>query len=153
MVSVGAMVMGYHKLIGGCSIIEVARHADGGAELSVLEVAQQVGFSAKRIFYITFAETRPDQIRADHATTGRQIIVPLVGQYRLELNNGIQQCTLKCMLRDDAVMIGPGVWRRIAGATAGTVVLVIADETYAETRYFPDQIGRASCRERVCQDG
>src|SRR3546814_13324507 len=117
MVSVGAMVMGYHKLIGGCSIIEVARHADGGAELSVLEVAQQVGISAKRIFYITFAETRPDQIRADHATTGRQIIVPLVGQSRLELTNGIQPYTLTCMVRDDAGLIGQGVWRGSEQAT------------------------------------
>lgn len=134
------MLVGSEELIRGCRFIEVARHADVGMELSVLEIAIQAGFLARRIFYMAFDDPRPNQCRADHATTGHQIVVPLIGQYRLELNNGIQQCAIECMPHDNAVLIGPGVWRRISRIASGTVLLVIAEETYAETRYFPDAV-------------
>lgn len=117
-------------------MVPVVQHRDGRGDLTVFELSQSLGFAARRIFLIE-GPAAPDAIaRANHATTGKQLITVLNGSCRLEIDNGVEKQSLLCKPNDYAVLVGPGVWRRICDMTPSTLILVAAELSYSETQYF-----------------
>ncbi len=113
---------------------EVYRDVRG--QLSVIEL-ERLGLFATRAFFIDFHHVPVGTARAEHATSCAQLLVPLRGTFRLDLDNGERSLTLTGRASETAYLIAPGVWRRIANMDEDCLVMVLADQSYEGTTYFP----------------
>ena len=122
----------------GLLIASPADFMDHRGKLSVLEHGRDMGFDAKRTFFMEFAGGGPDgMVRAEHATSCNQLLVTLRGTIRLDLDNGAARLSVIATPLKAAYLVAAGVWRRVVALEADALLMVLADKSYAETRYFP----------------
>lgn len=121
------------QVIRGANLLDLPSHGDDRGELVVLE-ENTLPFAPKRIFFITIANSR--SVRAEHAGTSEELIVPLSGAVTVDLDNGEQQTSMRLADRTKAIWVKPGVWLRLREFEPGTILLVAASLLYSETRHF-----------------
>jgi len=122
------------KIMNGVELLTLAIHEDERGCLVALEEQGGLPFAPRRIFYITVPDS--SSIRAGHAGTSEELIITITGAVKVELDNGIQQSTLRLADSNKALWVRPGVWLRIKEFAPGTVLLVVASLLYAETRHY-----------------
>ena len=121
----------------GLRIADPACFVDQRGSLSVFEHYEQMGFVARRTFFIEFAGAGHDApARAEHATSCNQILVALRGKLRLDLDNGTARHSVTGKALSAGFLVAAGVWRRVVALEPATLLMVLADASYAETRYF-----------------
>lgn len=121
----------------GLRIASPASFVDQRGGLSVFEHGLQMGFVARRTFFIEFAGAGPEApARAEHATSCNQLLVALRGKVRIDLDNGTARHSVTGTALGAGFLVAAGVWRRIVALEPHTLLMVLADASYAETRYF-----------------
>ena len=113
--------------------IEFPQHPNDS--LQVLEISQHLGFCFKRIYVlrnIPFGE-----IRGNHAHKElRQVFIALNGEFTLEISNLLAQETIQVRQGSPAILIEPGLWRRLSNFSHDAIALVLASENYNEEDYI-----------------
>lgn len=122
------------KIMNGVELLTRTIHEDERGSLVAFEEQDGLPFAPRRIFYITVPDS--SSIRAGHAGTSEELIIPLTGAVKVELDNGIRQSSLRLAERNKALWVRPGVWLQIKEFAPGTVLLVVASLLYAETRHY-----------------
>ena len=122
------------QVIEGVELMTNVVHMDERGSLVALEEEDGIPFTPRRIFYITVSD--PTSERAGHAGTSEELIIIMTGAVTVELDNGIRQANLRLAGSQKALWIRPGVWLRLKAFSPGTILLVVASLTYAETRHF-----------------
>ena len=124
----------YMQVIEGVELLTHAAHEDKMGSLVALEEQSGLPFVPRRIFHITVSDS--SCIRAGHAGTSEELIIAMTGTVTVELRNGMQQASLRLDDNKKSLWIRPGIWLRFTEFSQGTVLLVIASLTYAETQHF-----------------
>lgn len=112
----------------------VAGHADGRGVLHSFEEGGPLPFAIARVF--TIQGCGADTERACHAVTAHQALVAVAGGVTADLDNGSVRSQVRLERPDDVLVIRPGVWVRLHGFAAGTVLLVASSQRFADVRYF-----------------
>lgn len=114
-------------------MLDLPDHNDERGDLVVLEQGT-LPFVPKRIFFITVSNA--GSVRAQHAGSSEELIVPLSGAVTVDLDNGEQQTSMRLADKNKAMWVRPGVWLRLREFEPGTILLVAASLCYSETRHF-----------------
>ena len=86
---------------------------------------------------MTFSIGGPDgTTRAEHATSCNQMLIVLQGKVRLDLDNGSALHSVTGTPLDAAFLVVAGVWRSVVALEPESLVMVLADASYEDTRYF-----------------
>lgn len=121
-------------IIDGALSIQLCTHPDQRGKLTVLEEDNGLPFILKRIFYIN--DLNSSSIRACHSGNSEQLIIVINGSAKADIDNGMQQTSINLHQSNQALWIRPGVWLKLSEFCTGTILLVAANLTYAETIHF-----------------
>jgi dTDP-4-dehydrorhamnose 3,5-epimerase-like enzyme len=116
--------------------IKVAGHPELGG-LSVVEAARDLPFDVKRVYYSYGVSS--GQFRGGHAHKKlRQFLICAFGSIKITLDDGSAK---REFLLDDpsrGLIVPPGCWRTMEWLEGGSVLLVLASESYDEGDYIRD---------------
>jgi dTDP-4-dehydrorhamnose 3,5-epimerase-like enzyme len=117
-------------------LIPLRERRDPRGWLVAVEEAM-LGFDLKRVFYI--GGTPPGTRRGAHAHyRTRQVGVCIQGACSFLLDDGRSKVTVVLDRHDRGLAIEPMVWHEMFDFTADCVLLVLADQPYAEADYIRD---------------
>ncbi len=94
-------------------------------------------FQPRRTFVVT--DVPPGTTRGGHAhARGQQLLVCVAGAVRVELRSGTAPETVTLDRADRGLLLEAGVWAAQTYEEAGTVLLVLASEPFADVSYLND---------------
>ena len=91
-------------------------------------------FDVKNAFFIR--DCPPGAIRAEHATSGEEVIIALKAGVTVDLDNGTEQESLRLANPEQALVVRPGVWLRLREFSEDTALVVLSSETHADVQRF-----------------
>lgn len=109
---------------------------DERGALCVLEVAKDIPFDIKRIFYMFGVSDKP---RGGHAhRTVFQAMIAIHGSCKITASNG--ECVSSYILSEPNVtlIVPPGYWCDITEFRNDSILLVLASDLYDECEYIRD---------------
>jgi dTDP-4-dehydrorhamnose 3,5-epimerase-like enzyme len=107
---------------------------DDRGSLIALEAATGVPFDIRRVYYIF--GTGSGMVRGMHAHRQlRQWAVCVAGACTITLDDGHCRSEIVLDAPDQALEIGPMIWREMRDFTPDAVLLVLASEPYDESDY------------------
>ncbi len=118
----------------GVELRSVDSHADDRGVLHSFEQGGPIPFAIARVFTIQGCGAGTE--RACHAVTAHQALVAVTGGVTADLDNGSERLQVRLEAAADVLLVGPGVWLRLHGFAAGTVLLVASSQRFADVRYF-----------------
>lgn len=102
---------------------------DESGSLGVIEYGQQLDFVVKRVFFLR--DVLHDSIRGKHAHKMlEQVIVCLSGSFTIDLDNGLEKCSIKMKADDNCLYVDGRVWREMRDFSDHTVMMVLCDREY-----------------------
>ncbi len=115
-------------------LVPIQAKRDGRGNLYVLEYPE-VDFTVKRIYVITSV---PDgQVRGMHAHKKlTQLMWMAKGGAKIRLNDGEVERIVELHEAENALRIGPGIWRELFDFTPDGVLIVAASKVYEESDYI-----------------
>ncbi len=117
----------------GTRLVKLPKHADSRGCLIALDRDQSLPFDVRRVYWI---QGDVKSVRGEHATSAHCAMVALRGAVEVDLDNGLEQTSVRLSRTDQALCIHAGVWLRIRNFANGAILLVAASQLYAESVYF-----------------
>lgn len=120
------------------TLIPIQDFSNDDASLNVIEVAKDINFPIKRIYWIRQAQS-PETVRGSHAHKAlRQCMVAMSGSFDISLYNQDGRYDFTLRAGGDALLIPPGFWRDMTGFSSDACCAVLASELYDEDDYLRD---------------
>ena len=118
----------------GCRLISIPGVRDERGELAFAEVQKEIPFDVRRIFWIYNV---PDgAVRGGHAHWEcAEVVVPVCGAFTIMLDDGQCRVSLHMTSPHEGVLIPPGVWCELRDFQPGTLLVVMASQTYNPVGY------------------
>jgi len=104
--------------------------------LVALERHSPMPFSPVRTFVIR--DVPCGQVRARHALSCHELLWLLTGSCVATVHDGRTSSTIYLKADAHALVIAAGVWIELAEFARGTILMVLASKTYAETETFAE---------------
>lgn len=118
--------------------VQMRSFPDGRGTLSVGEMGREIPFPVRRVYYI-YDVPSPGIRRGYHShKVLRQLCLCLGGSCTMMLDDGKERKDFVLDRPDQALYIGPGIWREMYDFTEGAVLMVLASEEYDEDDYIRD---------------
>jgi hypothetical protein len=119
------------------TLIDIPTAADGRGSLRFAEGNRHVPFSVDRVYWVH--DIPSDTRRGNHSHLSvQELIVAASGEFNVYCDNGIEQRTIHLDDPSVGLLLDSGVWRELAGFSAGAVCLVLASGAYEEDEYVRD---------------
>ena len=99
-----------------------------------LDDGQELPFELKRVFYIYDVPLGAN--RAKHSITASMLLVCVSGSVSVACDNGLEKTTYHLCCPDIAVHTKPGILVDLTDFSKSAVLLVLASQSFDETRYF-----------------
>jgi dTDP-4-dehydrorhamnose 3,5-epimerase-like enzyme len=117
--------------------VPLAQKGDERGQLAVAELGSVLPFPVRRVYWIH--GTKPGISRGFHAHKGlRQVFVCLAGSVRMMFTDGERREEFAFGAFEDALVVGPGLWRVMSAFSPDCVLMVLADREYDEGDYIRD---------------
>ncbi len=117
--------------------IEFSQHNDDRGNLTVAERGRELPFDVKRIYYIYGVDN--SMRRGFHAHRNlQQVMVCVSGSCKVMFTDGVFKKDIALDNPNEAVYVGPGIWREMYDFSQDAVLLVLASEVYSEDDYIRD---------------
>jgi dTDP-4-dehydrorhamnose 3,5-epimerase-like enzyme len=117
--------------------VSLAQKGDERGHLAVAELGSVLPFPVRRVYWIH--GTKPGISRGFHAHKGlRQVFVCLAGSVRMMFTDGERREEFTFGAFEDALVVGPGLWRVMSAFSPDCVLMVLADREYDEGDYIRD---------------
>lgn len=121
----------------GCSLVELTVRGDERGSLVALEDATGVPFAIERVYYIF--DTKAGVVRGLHAHRSlTQWAICVAGACTLTVDDGKERSDIRLERPDQALEIGPMIWREMRDFTPDALLLVLASAAYDEADYIRD---------------
>ena len=118
-------------------LVTIPWRGDDRGSLCVIEGERDTNFPILRIYYIF--GTLPGVSRGFHAHRAlRQLAVCVSGSCTMVLDDGHERRSVVLDRPDQALAIGPMIWREMHDFSSDAVLMVLADQHYEETDYIRD---------------
>lgn len=129
--------MSSNGLPAGCHLMKLEVHADERGSLIALEPRANLPFEISRVYYLF--GPGPGAVRGFHAHRKlRQLAIAVHGGCTMDLDDGHGRTAVRLDAADEALLIGPMIWREMRDFTPDCVLLVLADSAYDERDYIRD---------------
>lgn len=123
--------------LDACHMLDLPRMTDPRGSLSFVEGGRHMPFDIARVYYLY--DLQPGVQRGAHGHRElQQVMIPLSGQFEVDLSDGHNQRRFTLCRPDQALYIGPMIWRDLHGFSEGAVCLVLASLPYDEGDYYRD---------------
>lgn len=123
------------EILSNCRLCDLPVRGDERGSLVALESGAEVPFDIARVYYIY--GTRPGEARGFHAhRTLNQYAICVSGSCVMRIDNGRESQELQLHRPDQALYIGPMIWREMREFSPDCVLLVLADAPYEEADYI-----------------
>lgn len=120
--------------VAGCRMIDLPVRGDDRGSLVAIEPGNLLPFPIHRVYY--FYGTGPGVSRGFHAHRKlRQWAIAVSGSCTMVLDDGAQRVPVRLDRPDQALELGPMIWREIHDLSSDAVVMVLADTVYDEGDY------------------
>lgn len=117
-----------------CRLIDLPRLVDDRGALTFIE-SPLLPFEVRRIYYLY--DVPPFARRGAHGHARlEQLMIAVSGALDVELDDGTSKRVYRLSRPDQALYIGPMIWRDLSNFAPGTVCAVLASERYDESDYF-----------------
>lgn len=117
--------------------IKFQKHGDDRGMLVALEVAKEIPFDIKRVYYIY--DTLADVRRGFHSHKKlKQVLICVSGSCKIHLDNGYETAEVILDKPHEGLFLEHDVWREMYDFSEGAVLLVLASELYDESDYIRD---------------
>ena len=124
-------------ILAGCRLLPLSVRGDERGSLVPIEAGRTIPFEVRRVY--TVFGTKPGVKRGFHAHRDlRQLAVAVSGACTMVLDDGSKRVSLRLERPDEALLIGPMIWREMADFTPDCVLMVLADAFYDEVDYIRD---------------
>jgi hypothetical protein len=117
--------------VRGVQLVELDRITDSRGTLLAFG---STPFNVKNAFFIH--DCPPGAIRAEHATSGEEVIIALTSAVTVDLDNGTEQESLRLASAEKALIVRAGVWLRLREFTGDTALVVLSSEAHADVERF-----------------
>lgn len=121
------------QIIDGAALLHFALHRDNRGALVAFDHQQGLPFELKRVFYVF--DVAAGSERARHAVSCESVVLALGGAFDLHCANGRDEACVR--LADPAIGLhaAAGIHLRATNFAAGSVMLVLASQCFADVRY------------------
>lgn len=124
-----------HTTIDDCKLIDLRKISDPRGNLTPIEVAQDIPFEIKRVYYLY--DVPSGQSRGGHAHKElKQLIIAANGSFTITLDDGKDKKSYTLNRPYQGLLIVPGIWRVLDDFSSGAVLLCLASEHYEEADYI-----------------
>ncbi|NVK04818.1 MAG: WxcM-like domain-containing protein [Flavobacteriia bacterium] len=118
-----------------CSLITLPQIGDRQGHITAINNAEEIPFEVKRIFYLY--DIPAGESRGAHAHKEcHQLLVAVTGGFEVLLDDGHVQRVVQINRPNQALHIPPGIWASEMNFAGGSICLVLASHTYAESDYL-----------------
>jgi len=118
-----------------CGLIDLPKITDGRGNLSVVEGGHALGFEIKRVYYLY--DVPAGQERGAHGHRAlQQLFIPLAGGFDVMLDDGYEKKHYRLSKPNQALLVGPMIWRELTNFDPQAICLVLASMHYSEEDYF-----------------
>lgn len=128
---------GTQPVLDRCRLLHLAVSSDERGSLVAVESGTGLPFEIRRVYYIFGA--KPGVARGHHAHVElTQWAICVSGACSITLDSGRQCTEVRLDHPNEALEIGPMIWREMRDFTPDAVLLVIASEEFDEADYIRD---------------
>lgn len=121
----------------GHHLVDLPRFVDDRGSLAVIESGREIGFLARRVYFMFGAAA--GSARGAHAHRKlEQLIVAMHGSFEITVDDGRGRLRYRLDLPTRGLYLGPMVWREMANFSADSSCLVLASACYDEADYIRD---------------
>lgn len=118
-----------------CTLVDIPTFTDRRGSITAID--KELPFEVKRIFWLYHISEGAE--RGAHALLeGMEILVAVHGSFEVDLDDGINVCTVLLDNPSKGVIIKPGIWFKTRSYKGEGVSLILADEVYNRDRYIYD---------------
>lgn len=121
--------------VNDCKVIALPQIGDRNGHITVVSNKKGLPFDVKRVFYLY--DIPGGESRGAHAHKAcHQFLVAVSGAFEVILDDGTEKTTVLLNNPQKGLHIVPGIWASEVNFSSGSVCLVLASETYAESDYI-----------------
>lgn len=121
-----------------CVLVNLPVRNDERGALAFAQVGAQLPFAAARIFHLY--DLRPGVARGGHSHRQcHQFLIAMAGSFDITTHDGLTSASWLLDNPGVGLHVPPGHWVDLVPATAGSVLAVLASETYDESDYIRDR--------------
>lgn len=125
------------KISDICKTISFHEMGDERGNLVVIEGAQDIPFSIKRVFYMYGSD--PDIIRGQHANRRSSfVLINVSGTSKVRITDGKEEIIVVLDKPRMGIYIPPMFWKDMYDFSSDSVLLVLSDEHYDANEYIRD---------------
>ncbi|MCP2029209.1 hypothetical protein L1276_004393 [Flavobacterium sp. HSC-32F16] len=123
------------KTVFDCSLVYLKQQGDRNGHITSINNNIEIPFTIQRIFYLY--DIPGGESRGAHAHKEcHQFLVATSGSFEVLLDDGITKRQVLLNRPDLGLHIPPGIWASEINFSSGSICLVLASHTYAETDYL-----------------
>jgi WxcM-like, C-terminal len=131
----GGALSGFN--IDCCKVFDLPKIQDPRGNLTFIEGGSHVPFDIKRVYYLY--DVPGGSERGGHAHKElHQLIIAMSGSFDVVLNDGDKKKRVHLCRSYYGLYVCPMIWREIDNFSSGSVCMVLASNTYAESDYYRD---------------
>lgn len=120
-----------------CRIIDLPKIADARGNLTFVEGNNHIPFDIRRVYYLYDVPGGAE--RGGHAHKElHQLIIAMSGSFDVVLNDGNETRRIHLNRSYFGLYVCPMIWRELDNFSSGSVCMVLASNTYAESDYYRD---------------
>jgi hypothetical protein len=120
------------EIIEGVCWLNLSVNRDHRGSLLALGHEQSLPFMIRRTHCIFGCS--PDDVRGEHSSNCREAISAITGDVTIDVDNGLEQTTIRLDKPGRMIVIESGVWVRLREFKPQTVLVVAADLDYSKTK-------------------
>lgn len=117
--------------------VELNAIPDPGGVLVVAEASKQIGFTVRRVYFLTDLDPGSSRGRHGHRRL-RQCFVCLRGSVTIAVTKGGERAEFHLNRFDEALQVDAGCWRELYDLSADALIMVLASDEYDELDYIRD---------------
>lgn len=123
--------------LADCRMIDLPKISDPRGNLTFIEGSRHVPFDIKRVYYLYDVPGGAE--RGGHAHKElHQLIIAMSGSFDVVLDDGEKKQRFHLNRSYNGLYVCPMIWRELDNFSSGSVLLVLASNTYDEKDYFRD---------------
>lgn len=121
--------------INDCKLINLPKFATTAGHITAINNSIEIPFDTKRVYYLY--DIPSGETRGGHAHYNlHQLIVAAMGSFDVVLHDGQNEKKITLNQPNQGLLVVPGIWRELENFSAGSILLVLASEEYAEDDYI-----------------